>query len=137
MNVSPFPVLLVVNDLVHVRISELNVVGIGIDEVTEIEPVADIHKQASLSVCIGECHLRVQVAILVGRSSRLVRYDGRVDQVAVTDERHVPQSPETGISDSANYTSEETSATVAESPCLPHSPGTIALFSGGRRLSVL
>lgn len=64
----------------------------------KLEPVADVHKQASLSVSVSERHLRVQVAILVGRSGRLICYDRCVDQVAVTDKWHVPQSPETDIS---------------------------------------
>lgn len=98
MNVSSLPVQLVVYDLIHVRINELDVVAIGIDEVAELEPVADVHEQALLPVPVGECHFRVQVATLVGRPGRLVCYDRRVDQVAVTDERHVPQSPETDVS---------------------------------------
>lgn len=98
MNISFLPVQLVVHDLVYVRISKSNVVGVGIDEMTEIEPIADVHKQASLSISLGECHFRVQVAILVGRSGCLVCYDRCIDQVAVTDERHVPESPETDVS---------------------------------------
>lgn len=90
MNVASLPVEFVVHDLVHVWISQSNVIGIGIDEMAEVEPVADVHKQASLPVSVGERHLRVQVAILVGRSGRLVCYDRRVDQVAVSDERYVP-----------------------------------------------
>lgn len=97
VNVSPFPVQLVVYDLVHVRIGEPNVVTIGIDEMAEFQPVTDVHKETFLSVSAGERHLRVQVAVLVRRPCRLVRYNRRVDQVAVTDERHVPQSPETNV----------------------------------------
>ncbi|KYQ59100.1 hypothetical protein ALC60_01935 [Trachymyrmex zeteki] len=97
MNVSFLPVQLIFYDLVHVRIDESDVVGIGIDEMAEFEPVIDIHKQAPLSISMGECHLRVQVASLIGWPGRLVCYNRRVDQVAVTDEWHVPQSPETGI----------------------------------------
>lgn len=97
MNVSFLPVQLIFYDLIHVRINESDVVGIGIDEMAELESVIDVHKQAPLSISVGECHLRVQLASLVGWSGRLVCYNRCVDQVAVTDERHVPQSPEIGI----------------------------------------
>lgn len=97
MNISLLPVKFVVHDLIHFWIGKLNVVGIGIDEVAEFEPVTDVHEQTPLSVSVSEGHFRIQIGILVGRSGRLVRYNGRVDQVAVTDERHVPESPETNV----------------------------------------
>lgn len=99
MDVPSFPVQFVVYDLIHVRIGELNVIGIRIDQVAELEPVADVHEQTTLPVSVGKCHLRVQVAMLIGWPGHLARYDRRVDQVAVTDEWHVPQSPETDISE--------------------------------------
>lgn len=95
MNISLLPIQLVVHDLIHVRMGEPDVVGIGIDEVAEVEPIIEVHEEASLPVRPRESHLRVQLGVLVGRPGRLVRYNGRVDQVAVTDERHVPQSPGT------------------------------------------
>lgn len=98
MNISFLPVQFVVRDLIYFWIGKPDVVGIGIDEVAEFEPVVDVHEQAPLSISVSEGHFRIQIGILVGRSGRLVRYNGRVDQVAVTDERHVPQSPETNVS---------------------------------------
>lgn len=97
MNVSFLPVQLVVHNLIHVRISKLDIIGIRIDEMTKVEPIVEIHEEASLSICSGKSHFRIQIGILVGRSGRLVCYNGRVDQVAVTDEWHVPQSPETDV----------------------------------------
>ncbi|KYN07787.1 hypothetical protein ALC62_01298 [Cyphomyrmex costatus] len=97
MNVSFFPVQFIFYDLVYVWINESGVIGVRINEMTELKPIIDVHKQTPLSISMGECHLRVQVASLVDWSGRLVCYDRRVDQVAVTDKRHVPQSPETGI----------------------------------------
>lgn len=97
MNVSFLPIQLVVHNLVHVRIGKFNVVGIRIDEMTKVEPIIQIHEEASLSISPSESHFRIQIGILVGRSGRLVCYNSRVDQVAVTDEWHVPQSPETDV----------------------------------------
>lgn len=97
MNVSFLPIQLVVHNLVYVRIGKSDVVGIRIDEMTKVEPIVEVHEEASLSVCPSESHFRIQLGILVGRSGRLVCYNGRVDQVAVTDEWHVPQSPETDV----------------------------------------
>lgn len=99
MNVPSLPVQFVVHDLVHIRIGESNVVGIEIDQMAEFEPVTDVHEQTTQPVSVGERHLRVQVAILVGRPGRLVHYDRRIDQVAVTDKWHVPQSPETDFNE--------------------------------------
>lgn len=98
MYVFFLPVQFVVHDLIHVRICELDVIAVGIDEVTEIESIADVHEQTSLSISVSECHFRIQIPVLIGRSSSLIAYDGCVYQVAVTYERHVPQSPETNVS---------------------------------------
>lgn len=98
MNISSLPVQLVVYDLVHVWISKPDVVGVRIDEVAELESVAEVHEEAPLSVTLGEGHIRIQIGIFVGWSGRLVGYNSRVDQVAVTHERHVPESPETDVS---------------------------------------
>lgn len=98
MNISSLPVQLVVHNLVHIRVGKLNVVGSRIDEMAEFESVVEVHEQALLSVSLGEGQFRIQIDILVGRSSRLVCYNGCVDQVTATDERHVPQSPETDVS---------------------------------------
>lgn len=97
MNVSSLPIQLVVHNLIYVRISEFNIVGIGINEVTEIESVADVHKETLLSVSVSERHFCVQVADLVRRTSRFVLYDGRIDQVTISHKRYVPQSPETDV----------------------------------------
>lgn len=97
MNISFLPIQLVVHNLIHVWIRKPDVVGIRIDEMTKVEPIVEVHEEASLSICPGESHFRIQIGILVGRSDRLVCYNGRVDQVAVTDEWHVPQSPETDV----------------------------------------
>jgi len=59
MNVSSLPVQLVVYDLVHVRINELNIIAIRIDEMAEFEPIADIHKEAPSPITLSEGHLCV------------------------------------------------------------------------------
>lgn len=103
MNVSFFPIQLVVHNLIHVRIGESDIVDVRINEVTKIESVVDVHEQSSLPISMGERHLCVQIPDLVGRTGRLVLYDGRIDQIAITHKRHVPQSPETEVKhDSAN-----------------------------------